>query len=105
MKPIPRSVTGDVGGRIYVRERRRDMTLIDDFTTPTVRGVTLRAVSARRWRVLDRTGRVLGHLRAEAVSAGTRFHAERFDLAGRRLRELGAFWSAAEAVECLRYLR
>ncbi|MBN9214553.1 MAG: DNA mismatch repair protein [Microbacterium sp. SCN 70-200] len=81
------------------------MTLIDGFTTPTVRGVTLRAVSARRWRVLDRTGRILGHLRAEAVSAGTRFHAERFDLAGRRLRELGAFWTAVEAVECLRYLR
>ncbi|MFV4914494.1 DNA mismatch repair protein [Microbacterium lacticum] len=70
-----------------------------------VRGVTLRAVSDRRWRVLDRTGRVIGHLRAEAQSTGIRFHAERFDLASARLRHLGAFWSADEAIDCLRYLR
>ena len=70
-----------------------------------VRGVTLRAVSSTRWRVLDRTGRVIGHLRTEVQPGGTRFHAERFDLASARLRALGAFWSADEAVECLRYLR
>lgn len=95
----------DVGGRIYVRIRRYDMILIEGTTAPTVGGVTLRPVSTKRWRVLDRTGRILGHLRAEAVSAGIRFHAERFDITARRLRELGAFWSASEAVECLRYLR
>lgn len=36
-----------------------------------VRGVTLRAVSDKRWRVLDRTGRVIGHLRAEAQSTAS----------------------------------
>lgn len=36
-----------------------------------VRGVTLRAVSSTRWRVLDRTGRVIGHLRTEAQPGGT----------------------------------
>lgn len=81
------------------------MTLIEQIGTPAVRGVTLRTVSARRWRVLDSAGRVLGHLRAEAGRDGTRFHAERFDMVAARLRELGAFWSADEAVECLRYLR
>jgi len=81
------------------------MTLIEQIAAPTVRGATLRAVSARRWRVLDRTGRVLGHVRAEAQREGTRFHAERFDMVAARLREIGAFWSADEAVECLRYLR
>lgn len=81
------------------------MTLIDRIGTPAVRGVTLRAVSARRWRVLDRTGRVLGHLRVEEQREGVRFHAERFDLMAARLREIGAFWSANEAVDCLRYLR
>lgn len=72
--------------------------------TPQVRGVTLRPVSATRWRVLDRAGRVLGHLRAERTPEGVRFHAERFDLAAARLRALGSFWIAREAVDCLRYL-
>lgn len=72
---------------------------------PTVRGVELRQVSARRWRVIDRTGRVIGHVRVEDGGGGRRFHAERFDLRAARMREVGAFWSASEAVECLRYLR
>jgi hypothetical protein len=55
--------------------------------------------------VLDRTGRVLGHLRAEDGTLGVRFHAERFDLAAARMRDLGAFWTARDAVDCLRYLR
>ncbi|WP_336631227.1 MULTISPECIES: DNA mismatch repair protein [unclassified Microbacterium] len=81
------------------------MTTITPTPHPIVRGVTLRAVSATRWRVLDRTGRVVGHLRAEDRAEGVRFHAERFDVAAARLRHLGAFWTAREAVECLRYLR
>lgn len=81
------------------------MTLIEQTAAPIVRGVTLRPVSVKRWRVLDRTGRVLGHLRAEPVRGGIRFFAERFDLAAARLRVLGSFWSADEAVDCLRYLR
>ncbi|WP_454119014.1 DNA mismatch repair protein [Microbacterium lacticum] len=81
------------------------MITTQDLPALRVRGITLRAVSQTRWRVLDRTGRVLGHLRAEAQRTGTRFHAERFDLAAARLRDLGAFWSADEAIECLRYLR
>lgn len=81
------------------------MTITLGEETPTVRGVTLRPVSTRRWRVLDRTGRVLGHLRAEQRTAGVRYHAERFELAAARMRQLGAFWTAEEAVDCLRYLR
>lgn len=81
------------------------MTTTDTIATPRIRGVTLAAVSSVRWRVLDRAGRVLGHLRAEPCPLGVRFHAERFDLARARLRDLGAFWSAEEAVACLRYLR
>lgn len=72
---------------------------------PVVRGFALHPVSARRWRVLDRSGRVVGHVRAEPTPDGTRFHAERFDLAARRMRPHGAFWTADEAVQCLRYLR
>lgn len=81
------------------------MTLTHQEAMPAVRGVTLRAISATRWRVLDRRGLVLGHLRAEPHNGGIRFFAERFDHAATRLRVLGSFWSAGEAVECLRYLR
>ncbi|MFT4052357.1 MAG: DNA mismatch repair protein [Microbacterium sp.] len=81
------------------------MTLIDMQTSREVRGLTLRAVSDSRSRLLDRAGRILGHVRTEPTNAGARFHAEHFDPARRRLREVGAFWSLDEAVECLRYLR
>ena len=75
------------------------MPLIDTEIMAGVRGVVLLRVSPRRWRVLDRTGRVLGHLRAEDGTLGVRFHAERFDLAAARMRDLGAFWTARDAVE------
>ena len=81
------------------------MPRIDTEIVAGVRGVVLLRVSPRRWRVLDRTGRVLGHLRAEDGTLGVRFHAERFDLAAARMRDLGAYWTARDAVDCLRYLR
>lgn len=81
------------------------MSFIESEIASGARGVVLQRVSPRRWRVLDRAGRVLGHVRAEDAPRGTRFHAERFDLSAARMRELGAFWTAREAVECLRYLR
>lgn len=81
------------------------MSIVHHIEAPRVRGVTLLSVSARRWRVLDRAGRVIGHVRAEDERDGRRYHAERFDIVAARLRELGAFWSATEAVDCLRYFR
>lgn len=81
------------------------MTTVTDIPTPAVRGVRLLPVSARRCRVLDRRGVVIGHLRADTVAAGIRFRAERFDLAAARMRPIGSFWNAHEAVECLRHLR
>jgi hypothetical protein len=57
------------------------------------------------WRVADRAGRVLGHVRAVASEGGWRFAAERFVPAARGFRRLGEFWAAAEALECLRYQR
>jgi len=70
-----------------------------------VRGCSFHPVSPQRWRVLDRSGRVIGHVRWEECADGVRYHAERFDLARARLRPLGAFWTAREAVDCLIYLR
>lgn len=80
------------------------MTTTIDIPTPVVRAVSLRVISARRWRVIDKRGLVIGHLRAEAVPEGIRYHAERFDISAARLRLLGSFWTPHEAVECLRYL-
>ncbi|WP_228495273.1 DNA mismatch repair protein [Microbacterium sp. VKM Ac-2870] len=72
---------------------------------PVVRGFVFRPISRQRWRVIDRRGRVIGHLRWEHCSEGLRFHAERFDLVRAQLRPLGSFWTAREAVDCLVYLR
>jgi len=72
---------------------------------PALRGYRFHAVAAHRWRVLDRRGRIIGHLRSEERTEGVRYHAERFELARARMRQLGAFWTVREAVECLNYLR
>lgn len=66
-------------------------------------GVRLLPVAAGLWRVLDAAGRALGHL-AERDD-GARFAALRFHAASATFREVGIFWSAAEAVECLRLSR
>lgn len=81
------------------------MTIIEDLDRTTVRGTRLHRVSSRRWRVLDRAGRVIGHIRASREAGATRYHAEKFDLARARMRELGSFWSVDDAVDCVRYLR
>lgn len=72
---------------------------------PPVRGVRLLPVSPHRWRVLDRSGTVLGLLRAEVSADGIRYCAERFTASLGAMRELGRFWDAKDAVACLRHLR
>lgn len=57
------------------------------------------------WRVLDASGRVLGHLQAVPDSRGMRFRARRFHPASRAFRDLGDFWSPDDAVDCLRFAR
>lgn len=58
----------------------------------------------RLWRVRERRGRILGHLRAVAKEAEgpARFRAERFDASRRAFRTVGEFASATEAIESLR---
>lgn len=65
--------------------------------------VRLLPVGVGLWRVLDGTGRALGHLAAR--EEGARFTALRFHAGTATFREIGAFWSAAEAAECLRLSR
>lgn len=58
-----------------------------------------------RWRVLDGSGRALGHLERHETAIGPRFRAQRFHAPSRSFREVGDFWSAHEAAECLRLSR
>jgi len=73
--------------------------------TATVRGYVLRLVGAQLWRVTDRRGRAVGHVRAEPEPEGTRYRARRFHAARGAFVDVGAFWSLEDAVDCLHYLR
>lgn len=76
--------------------------------TPTLApGVPLRLADAAPalWRVIDRSGRVIGHLQALAQGSGVRYRARRFHAASRAFLELGEFWSVDDAVDCLRFAR
>jgi hypothetical protein len=65
----------------------------------------LSRVARGRWRVTDRTGRVVGHVHSVMTEGGWRYAAERFSPASRTFRRLGDFWTPEEALDCLRYQR
>ena len=67
--------------------------------------VRLTCAAPALWRVVDASGRVIGHLQASAQRQGVRYRARRFHTASRTFRELGEFWSADDAIECLRFAR
>lgn len=68
-------------------------------------GVHLVSAAPSLWRVLDGAGRVIGHLQEVSQGGGIRFRARRFHAATRAFRDLGDFWSAGDAVDCLRFTR
>jgi hypothetical protein len=68
-------------------------------------GARLVSAAPALWRVLDRGGRVIGHLQAIAQADGIRFRARRFHTPTHSFRDLGDFWNADDAVECLRFGR
>lgn len=57
------------------------------------------------WRVLDARGIVVGHLQQVSHPGGLRFRARRFHPPSHAFRDVGEFWSADEAVDCLRFAR
>ena len=67
----------------------------------------LRLVAAgpARWRIVDGTGRAIGHLQAIGHADGERYRARRFHAPSRAFRDLGEFWSADDAVECVALAR
>lgn len=67
--------------------------------------VQLVAAAPSLWRVLEPSGLVIGHLQEIAEDGGIRFRARRFHSESHSFRDLGDFWSADDAVECLRFAR
>jgi hypothetical protein len=65
----------------------------------------LRPVAPALWRVLDRRGVVIGHVQAVAQAGGTRYRARVFQVSSRAFLDLGEFWSAPDALDCLRFAR
>jgi hypothetical protein len=62
---------------------------------------TLVAVRDGLWRVVDRTGAVLGHIERQTHNDGERFLARRIVMSTRRI-DLGAFWRMEDAADCFR---
>ncbi|WP_345802755.1 hypothetical protein AAIB33_06605 [Microbacterium sp. AZCO] len=57
------------------------------------------------WRVIDARGRIIGHLEAHLDRDGVAYRARRFHAASHAFRDLGEFWSADDAIDCLRFAR
>lgn len=79
-----------------------------DLPTPSLSAraqVRLDPAAPGLWRVRDRAGVVIGHLQAVSELGGTRFRARRFHASTHAFRDLGDFWSADDAIECLRWGR
>ncbi len=84
------------------------MQLMDSVPTPRLSGrapVRLAAAGHALWRVLDRDGFIIGHVEARRVPQGIRYRARRLHPVSRAFLDLGEFWSADDAVECLRFAR
>lgn len=67
--------------------------------------VHLVAAAPSLWRVLEPGGVVIGHLQEVVDPGGSRFRARRFHPGSHTFRDLGDFWNADDAVECLRFAR
>ncbi|MGA7149102.1 MAG: hypothetical protein WBX17_11515 [Microbacterium sp.] len=77
-----------------------------EIPTPTPdRPVRLSGAAPSLWRVIDASGRVIGHVQALVQADGVRFRARRFRAATRAFMDLGEFWSVDDAVDCLRFGR
>jgi hypothetical protein len=64
-------------------------------------GPTLLPVKDGLWRVIDRTGSIVGHIQKRTDADGDRFAARRL-VAATRTMELGVFWRIDDAAECFR---
>lgn len=82
-----------------------DINPIEAPALPAQAPVSLTAAAPALWRVNDRSGRVIGHIQALAEEAGLRYRARRYHPGTQAFRDLGEFWSAGDAIDCLRFAR
>lgn len=68
-------------------------------------GLRLVDAGGRMWRVVDRGGRIVGHIQTFRDADVPPFHALRYSTRIRRFFELGRFWTLDDAVSCLHYSR
>ncbi|MFF2632097.1 hypothetical protein ACFVR6_04370 [Microbacterium sp. NPDC058021] len=54
------------------------------------------------WRVVDGDGRIVGHVQRLVDDGDPRYRALRYQPSRRAFRTVGDFWTAADAVDCLR---
>lgn len=80
-----------------------DATVVNTPRLPADTHEQLQQAGPAMWRVLGSRGLVLGHLAAITHPLGIKFAARRFHSATGRFRDLGEFWSADDALECLRH--
>ncbi|WP_314502026.1 hypothetical protein [uncultured Microbacterium sp.] len=83
------------------------LTMSSSPATPRLSGaVAVGLVSAGPllWRVVER-GRVIGHLQAVRTGEDLRYRARRYHAPSRAFRDLGEFWAADDAVDCVRFAR
>lgn len=55
------------------------------------------------WRVVDPRGLVIGHIQRIGDGTDARYRARRYRPSRRGFSDLGDFWSAEDAVDCLRF--
>ncbi|MGO4782548.1 hypothetical protein [Cryobacterium sp. W22_MBD10_FK3] len=79
----------------------RPVTLAHAVGAARTTGPSLVAVRDGLWRVLDRSGAVLGHIERETHPDGERYLARRLVMPTRRI-DLGAFWRIDDATDCFR---
>lgn len=80
-----------------------DASVVNTPHLPAGAPEQLQQAGPAMWRVLGSRGLVLGHLAAVSHPLGVKFAARRFHPATGRFRDLGEFWSADDALECLRH--
>ncbi|MBD7956568.1 hypothetical protein H9651_02835 [Microbacterium sp. Sa4CUA7] len=78
-------------------------TTAPPFETPGASPLRLVAAGPELWRVVRDGGHILGHVQRIVDGTDTRYRALRYRPAGRSFRTVGDFWSAADAVDCLRF--
>lgn len=75
--------------------------MVSSPTLARTSAITLVAIRPGIWRVIHRSGTVLGHIERSSGPLGDSFAARRLTMASRRI-ELGTFWQLSDAEDCFR---